>query len=441
VRLLGIDAAPDELRIATGERIFGTVRLTGLARIPVDSPGALAAVLRGLAGPRRPLAFAALPAAAVAHRRLVLPFRDRRRLAATVPLELLGQLPADVESPVVAFVPLGDTAGGGTAVLAAAARGAARDAATAPLDAAGLAPGRLDVAPLPVWNLIAHADAALVLADGARSALAVRRGGRPTALRALAETPADAARFAAEVRWSLSALGGVPGAVVLAGADAGPALADALAAATGTAVTSLRRAGGPPAPDGPLDACAVAAGLVLGAARGAAPALDLSRTTPRTPVRHVAVLAAAVAALVLVDWGLARWELVRRADRLEAAVRREAAAALPGVPPGEARETLAAAVRARDRARTGGALALLREIALRAPATPRVELDDIALDGETLRLRGRSPSFDGVEALRRALAASPLLADVVAEETRAAVDGRKVEFRLRATRRLGETPS
>ena len=54
---------------------------------------------------------------------------------------------------------------------------------------------------------------------------------------------------------------------------------------------------------------------------------------------------------------------------------------------------------------------------------------------DTLTLHGRADSFDGVEALRRALAASPLLADVASDETRTTVDGRQVEFRVQAARR------
>src|SRR5207302_536034 len=49
--------------------------------------------------------------------------------------------------------------------------------------------------------------------------------------------------------------------------------------------------------------------------------------------------------------------------------------------------------------------------------------------------RGRAASFDTVEALRRALASTPFLTEVTADETRATVDGRGVEFRLRAARR------
>src|SRR5207247_360721 len=62
----------------------------------------------------------ALPATAVTHRLLVLPFRDPRRLARTVRLELFGQLPDEPEDALVAYESLGRVREG-SAVLAVGA--------------------------------------------------------------------------------------------------------------------------------------------------------------------------------------------------------------------------------------------------------------------------------------------------------------------------------
>src|SRR5207245_1594048 len=80
------------------------------------------------------------------------------------------------------------------------------------LAGAGLAPARVDLAPLPAWNLLpaVRDDQALVIADGAASALALRRGGRLAGLRALGGSAREPAALASEVRWSLAALGGAP---------------------------------------------------------------------------------------------------------------------------------------------------------------------------------------------------------------------------------------
>src|SRR5262249_19051369 len=138
---------------------------------------------------------------------------------------------------------------------------------------------RIDLAPLPTWNLLPPAldDAVLVTADGLRSALTVRRAGRLAALRALGAPAQDPDALAAEVRWSLLALGEIPATIVLAGADAGPALATALAA-IGARVVSIGEAASVSFEQ--LGACAVAAGLVAGVGRRDRAGLALGGTEP-----------------------------------------------------------------------------------------------------------------------------------------------------------------
>jgi hypothetical protein len=434
MRLLAIDVAPGEVRIARGERRLGRVRLTATSRIRLGDDGPAATLARLAAGGRAHV-LTALPATAVVHRVLTLPFRDRRNLARTVPLELAGQLAAEVEDPVVAFAALGDGPAG-SAVLAVAARRADVAAHAATPTAAGLAPARIDLAPLPAWNLVdARAgDAALVVADGARSSVSVRRAGRVAALRALGATPARAEAFAAELRWTLAALGEPPPTIVLAGADAAPALGATVAHALGIPVLPLGSVTAAAGDD--LDACAVAAGLVLGTGGGT----GLRRSEPPAGSWRIArALAAAAALLVAVDVGLWHRRLTQRDALLADAIRSAAAAALPDAPLAAPRAELEAAVASLDRgdARGGapGALALLRETSARVPASLRLDLDELVVEPGALRLGGRAASFEAVEAVRQALAGSALLASVVAEEARATVDGRGVEFRLRAERR------
>src|SRR2546430_12900327 len=119
MRLLGLELGEHEIRVARGERAFGTVRLTGVERIPYDGAAELAERLAALAAPSTTV-LTALPATAVTHRLLVLPFRDPRRLARTVRLELFRQPPHQPEDAPVAYdAPRRVTAG--SAGLAAAA--------------------------------------------------------------------------------------------------------------------------------------------------------------------------------------------------------------------------------------------------------------------------------------------------------------------------------
>ena len=416
MRLLGIEIGEHEVRVARGERRLGAVRITAVERRPFGDDAELGVVLSELARSRPDIVLAAFPAERTTHRVLVLPFRDRRRITRTAPIELLGQLPVDEEGLAVVSEPLGP-ARGGTAVLAAAIRRGELDAYAATLAAAGLPPTRIDVAPLPVWNLLPLApdDVALVVADGARSALAVRRAGCLAALRALGTDGGDPEALATEVRWSLLALGGIPPTIVLAGADAGPRLGAALAA-DGARVVGIAEAASLSFDD--LGAGAVAAGLVAGVGR-----------------RHRAGLA-----LGALDLGLVRFALARRDAALSGAIASEAAAALPGtrlVAP-RAQLDAAAAAAARRSVRLGdqtSVLDLLRELSARLGTTFRLDLDELTVERDAVLIHGRCESFEAVDALRRALAASSVLADVTADETRSTVDGRRVEFRLRATRR------
>jgi len=103
VRLLAIEIAGHELRVARGERSLGLVRMHGLDRIPLDgSSESLRRALSDLTVHRPRAVLSVLPVAGSTHRLLTLPFRERSRLARTAPLELLGQLPLTSEEAVVA---------------------------------------------------------------------------------------------------------------------------------------------------------------------------------------------------------------------------------------------------------------------------------------------------------------------------------------------------
>ena len=441
-RLLAVDIGEHELRLARGERRFGAVRVTSLERIRLPASSALPDALATLAAEHPGVVMSVVPAAAVAHRFLTLPFRDRRRLARTVPLELLGQLPCELDGGTIAFEALG-AGTGGTQVLAALVRGEDVAARTSMLTAAGIAPTRLDLAPLPVWNLLpAGNDLAVVVADGRQSSVSVRRAGQVMGLRALGAPAADAIGLAAEVRWSLAGLGGAPATVVLAGADGGAALAGALAGAIPARIVPLAELSGTQCTEHTeLAACAVAAGLVVGAGRRTPVGLRLAGASADDgSLRRVAALAAAALLLGVLDLGIVRWGLARRDAALTRAIASEAAAALPGVRLVAPRAQLEAAAGAtfRHRERLGaqpGVLDVLRDISSRVPPSLRLDLDEVGIERDAVVLRGRAETFDAVDALRRELGGAPTLADVTAEETRATVDGRRVEFRVRAARR------
>ncbi|MGH7893597.1 MAG: GspL/Epsl periplasmic domain-containing protein [Candidatus Binatia bacterium] len=428
---MGIDVAVGEVRVVHAERRFDTVRLTDAERIPYTTGDELVRLLARIASTHPSASIVtALPLAVAAHRMLELPFRDARRLRETVPLELLGQLPGDPGDVAVAFETIGTTVGGAT-VLAAAVRRSDVSALRATFAGAGCVPERVALAPLPVWNLIDRPDAALVVADGAYSTLSVRRDGRLTGLRALGAAATDVEACVAEIRWALAAMGGAAH-LVLAGPDATEDLAASLAVGPGPVVEPIGAVASWHHPA--LAACALAAGLVAG------PGLELDGADggpePAGRRRRLVGLAAAAALLVVVDVGVTLGGLARREKLLSDAIRTTAAAALPS-------GTRLVAPRAQLEAALGGStaaparpaaiLALLRELSTAVPAGVRLDLGELTLDGDAVRLHGRADGFEAIDLLRRALAATPGLHDVAAEDSRATVDGHGVEFALRAT--------
>jgi hypothetical protein len=443
MRLVGLELAGDELRVAEGERGVAGTRLLGVARIPVPDARALEHALDEIAARRPGRVLSALPLAATTHRFLTLPFRDRRRLARTAPLELLGRLPGEIAGVRVATERVGATPDG-SVVLAVAVHQTDAEEHAAVLAARGLALERLDLVPLPVWNLLDAGDAALLVADGRASTLSLRAGGRLAALRALAADAADPDPLVAECRHVLAAFGAPPARLVVAGPDGTPALVAALADATGLEVATLAEASALslPEPANDAQACAVALGMLAGAGRAGRVGLELRparRASPPGAWRRATALAAAAAVLALANVGIERVRLARYDALLVREIATVAAAALPGEPIVAPRAQLEAAVEADTSGfaahRSAPVLEVLRELSARVPPALLLDVHELVVDDEGIRVHGRAPSFDAVDSLARALGASPLLAEVRTEETRTAVDGRGVLFRLGAKRR------
>jgi hypothetical protein len=445
-RALGIEISGTEVRVASAARRHGASHLLGIEQRAVPADVGTIASNRA----HQPTdALAALPLTATTHRVLSLPFSDARSLAQTVPLELAGQLPVDPGDARTGFCVLARD-GSGARVLAFMARQRDLDRLAAAADAADAALAGITVAPLALrWILPPGFSGSVMIADGPRTSVTVWDDGGIAALRACASGGDDPAAVAAELAWSLPLLGVGPGDILaVGGPQATPALHAALheRGLASTPLASLLRPdlGLPPET---IANAPVPCGLALGALeRPLAVPFPLSQArgpllTPR--LRRLATIAAGLAVLNL---GLVRFDLARRAHALERAIAAEAARALPGEPLVAPRTQLEAALadlRAhRSSLAYGTALARLREVSARVPAGLPVDLARFTLDGEQLQLVGDAATFEAVDGLRRALAGSARLRDVAADEVRTTVDGQRVSFRLRARWvAYGETPS
>lgn len=436
-RVAGISIGRDEYRVAIARHGLGPRRLIKLARVPLTDGVALRRLLRG-ADVRL-----VLPLQSVTHRRLSLPFRRHAQLAATAPLELLGQLPTEPDDAIIGWLPLLRSTSG-TEVLAAVARATTLDAWRAPLAALLPHPPALVVAGVSLLHSLPTPAATVIIADGAQSWIGVRRDGHLAALRALDTDAVLLDGFAAEVARTRTALGDPSDTILLAGPDTNAALDERLHAATGAQIAPLTL----PALHGftpaLATACTDAAAVALAPTRAL---LSLAHDTDTgRPSKRVARLAIAAGLIAALDLGIYRHRLLAEDRSLRTAMGATAAAALGlDMAPAAPREALEAALAARRTSeRRLGPLALevLRDVSARVPSDVALRVDTLALDRTAFRLHGRTDSYEHVDLLRRALGSSPLLLDPQTTDTHTSVEGHDVEFTLQAVRRApdGATP-
>jgi len=78
------------------------------------------------------------------------------------------------------------------------------------------------------------------------------------------------------------------------------------------------------------------------------------------------------------------------------------------------------------------AIDCLRALTAAVPSDVSLDIEELSLDGDTLRLRGSTKTYEGVEAVKRGLAARPEFRNVEAKDVRTSVDGQQIDFRLSA---------
>ncbi len=475
---LALDVGRHTLRAALVERTLRSQRVLGLYAQPRAPGGDLAGDVRALAvahGITWDEVVSALPGDAVTHRILQLPFSDRKRLDQTVPFELEGHLPFELEDTVVDYQVLGTAADGTSAVLAVSApKQAVREHLDA-LGAAGIDPRLVDLTSLAPLNVVRAAmnghggRVAFVGLDAARTTVALLADGRLLGLRVVSAHvgPAgDLDRCVREVRWSLLALAdGEPLQTLWVAGDAAdtPGVLGALGRALGTTPQSLDGVMVPAIPvalRGKQAAFATPLGLALRDAGDTAPfGVDLRRgefTYHRERealwrgLTRAGVLAAVAVALMIAGFVVDSRGLTARRDAVHDQVRAIFSAALPNVRTiVNEKAQLQTEIGALEKQRRlyGGlapsapkAIDCLRALTAAVPDDVPLDIEELSLDGDTLRVRGSTRTYEGVEAVKRGLAGRPEFRNVETKAVRAAVAGARVDFRLSAEVG-GESPS
>jgi general secretion pathway protein L len=473
---LALDVGPTVLRAALVERTLRSQRVLGLYAHPRGPAGDLGADVRALAsahGITWDEVVSALPGDLVTHRLLTLPFHDRKRLEQTVPFELESHLPFELDETVIDFQVLGTGAEGTSHVLAVSAPKAAVRAHLAALSEAGLDPRLLDLGSLAPLNIVREAAAArggrlaFIGLDEGRTTVALLADGRLAGLRVISAGVANGGleRCLAEVRWSLLALAdGEPlGALWVGGGAADtPGAVAALGRTLGTTPQSLDTvavSAVPVALRAKQATFATPLGLALRDATDGTPfGIDLrrgefayhrEREALWRGLTRAGILAAVAVVLMVASFVVDGRRLEARRDAIRGEIRTLFSAALPEVRTiVNEKAQLQSAIGALEKQRRlfGGlapsaprAIDVLRALTTAIPKDVPLDIEEWSLDGETLRLRGSTKTYENVEAVKRGLAARAEFRNVEAKDVRASVDGQRVDFRL--TLDVGGEPS
>jgi hypothetical protein len=478
-RILALELVGDRVRAAVAERSWNSFALAGVYdKVRADDEGDLSGALSRLvveAG-QPDIVISALPVDRVVKRVLELPFKDGRRLHQVVPFALEEHLPFPVDNGTVAFTRIGRE-GDHTLVMAAMVRKTDLQQHLDLLQKAGLDPKTVTLAPLalaamftrtkngngngakPMAHLVVEGD------ESSTSVVLVDLGGTPRSLRSMpaglmmsdgsAVSQDAAAPILNSVRQTLLAHGEESDQteVILAGAAAAypqvrGLLSESLAMSvrdggafdyTGLFEGSVPNTGKFSSciamllgemPSQPLDLINFRQGefMFRGRVRG-----DLS------PFYTSGILAAALLAVVVFHFALGVSANLHRLRQLNAEIAAAAGPVLGETDPANAKAQLQGGIAKMNKRLNliGGNLThspLDTLIAVSRALPPRfpVQMADVQIDSQGLRVTGQADSFTTVDQAKRALDKSGYFGSIEVAHAKAGSDPSKVDFRMDA---------
>jgi Type II secretion system (T2SS), protein L len=476
-RILALELVGDRVRAAMAERSWNSFTLTGVYdKVRADDEGDLSGALSRLIveSGQPDIVISAIPADRVVKRILELPFKDARRLHQVVPFALEEHLPFPVDNGIVAFARVGRE-GDHTLVMAAMVRKTDLQHHLELLQKAGLDPKTVTLAPLalaamftrakngngakPMAHLVVEGD------ESSTSVVLVDLGGTPRAMRSMAGglmmsdgspvAPEAAAPILNSVRQTLLANGEETDQteVILAGAAAAypkvrGLLSDSLAMSvrdggafdyTGIFEGSVPNTGKFSScvamlmgelPSQPLALINFRQGefMFRGRVRG-----DLS------PFYTSGILAAALLAVIIIHFALGVSANLHQLHKLDAEIAAVAGPVLGETDPAYAKEQLQSGIIKMNKRLNliGGNLThspLDTLVAVSRALPPRfpVEMADVQIDSQGLRVTGQADSFTTVDQAKEALDHSGFFGSIEVAHAKAGSDPSKVDFRMDA---------
>ena len=480
-RILALDCGAHALKAALFERGFGEVRLLGLWSQPRDPHQASAEQLRQFCTAHQLQAdtvLTCLPGDVVSHRFLMLPFSRVSQISQIVPFELETQTPFDLEEMLFDFhvIESGPT---GSRVLAVAVP---KKTLRQHLDmcvAAGLDPAAVEITPLApvallqVANIEQSGSVCLLDLGESQTSLVLLHDGALCGMRTLSVGLGQVGgfgRFIQEVGWTLSTLRhseqsegeqnqgageeareDAPTCFVLCGGGAHVApLREELQNIFETPVLALHELDFPAIPAVYQEEQAIFAGcLGLGfryASRLSTPRINLRQgecayheqyKTQEREWRRLGRLSAGVVAAASLAFGVEMYRLDTQYQMLRQEVRHVFRETLPTVQTIVSEklqlEDAVAALQKRHQTgdgTTASPLEVLRWLSAALPERIRLDLEEVVIDGGTVRLRGTADSFDAAEAIKIAAGKLEFFQEVQLQDVKTLVGRKKVSFQL-----------
>lgn len=470
-RIMALELAGERVRAAIAERTWNAFELIGAWEQGqrADEPDLAPAISRIVAAAGIPdVVISALPGEFVAKRLLSLPFSDRRRLAQVVPFALEEHLPFPVDDAAVAFARVGRE-NANTLVIAAFARRVDVRNHLDLLGRAGLDPKLVTLGTLALAGLLARArngaDTAHLVIDvdhGSTSMVLIDEGGTPRAVRTVGRgiepggevlpSPAAAAIMGA-VRQTLLAhqSNGKPAELILTGVAATvPAVREQLSGGLSMSVHYADEFDCSPFFDGhgstPVTFAPCLAMLLAEAPSHPLELLNfrhgefafIGGSGLHGPLRLTARLAAVALAFALINFLIAVTAGVRELHRVNREIAAVAAPAIGNADPAAADAMLKQKISTmRKRLHLmggnlghGSPLDVLLALSQAVPPRVPMQVNDLVVDFNTLKIQGTAESFASVDQVKKALERSPLFANVSVEHASAGSDPSKIDFEI-----------
>ncbi|MBE0575272.1 MAG: PilN domain-containing protein [Desulfuromonadales bacterium] len=451
-RLIGIEIGHSTLRVAILNQEKGQVSVGSLLeRGYTDSAELTAQLQELLAGEFRigDQLVTSLPARTAYVRSLEFPFQDDKKIAAAIPFSLSTQLPVAIDNCATAIQPVQPVDKGATVVAAAVPRETLQSL-LGPFEEADVPLHLVDLAPFcHVAGLGEQiGDGLLICATGQETTVSLVQKGTLADYRILPAiaVPAHAAQFQQllrEIRVLKHAAGEGSLSISMMGERSNADLAEALQASGLTVEMLSLELGGQIVEGAFLPAVALA--LRARVARHER-AFNFRRGQYALKgewanlKRKLVLLAALLGMAVLIMLGSMALRYVDeagRAGRLQTEMVNVYRSLFPGATTiVDVPLQLKSAIRdlqEKGNLITGGqvsAIAVLREISRLPELVTSVEVQELSLSSDEIKMAGRTASFEGVNQMTRVLGESPMFTRVQVTDAKMSLDGSRIDFRL-----------